>query len=262
MVFDGQVMIVSDFQPNAHWLAEQFERNGVACRLFRRIEEALREIHHSDLLIVDANIGATAMNTVVAAVPSSCVIVWLSSVAQAAPENVFVLHKPVTISALQQLLSHLPVREKTTAAAKKSTPVLAVENNAPEAKLFSNRNTILIVEDNQINRIALLHMLHSLGFEADAVESGQAALDQLHQQTYQVVLMDIQMAGMDGLETTRRILQQLGSAAPKIIAVSAHVFPDDIRLTRDAGMIDFVGKPIRRDELNRVLQQHISGAIN
>jgi CheY-like chemotaxis protein len=254
--FAGRVVIFSEFRPNAAWLAERFNYSGVQCRIARHIDEAEAEVINADLLILDANVGVDAVKRLQTRAPNNCQLIWLSCVGQKAPEGVVVLHKPVTLSALQQALMH--VRSVVNTPFKRETVVASAHHHDNQnSKTFSNRKPILIVEDNQVNRIALLHMLKSLGYDADAASSGLEALTLLQQQHYELVLMDIQMADMDGLETTRRINELMGSTAPKIIAVSAHVFPEDIRLTRDAGMIDFVSKPIRRDDLQRILKQYL-----
>lgn len=257
ITFTGAVVIISEFAANAAWLTQQFERAGARCLVVADGNEAIASRTQAQLVVVDANVDEKIAATIVDDAlhgASPCPVLWLCRLSQKAPEHVIALHKPLTVSALHHALRQLPQPDVY------QTPLPAVSvatESVTPALSFSNRKPILVVEDNPVNRVAILHMLTSLGYQGDAVSSGAEALKQLSEQLYRVVLMDVQMAEMDGLETTRRIVRALGTQAPRIIAVSAHVFPDDVRLARDAGMIDFVGKPIRRDELQRVLKLHL-----
>ncbi len=111
---------------------------------------------------------------------------------------------------------------------------------------------VLLAEDEEINKIVVLHMLAQLGHEADAVQNGNAALQALACTAYDVVLMDIQMPGLDGLEVTRRI-REAGGTCPHIIALTAHALSGDRERCLAAGMNDYLSKPIRLAELQDAL---------
>jgi len=99
-------------------------------------------------------------------------------------------------------------------------------------------------------------MLEQLGAQVLVVESGEAALALLREHSVDVVLMDIQMPGMDGLEATRLILRLPSPAARvPIIAMTAHAMSSDRELSLAAGMNDHVTKPIERDALGAVLER-------
>jgi signal transduction histidine kinase/ActR/RegA family two-component response regulator len=102
---------------------------------------------------------------------------------------------------------------------------------------------ILLAEDDAINRIVILGMLKHLGYEADSVENGIDTLQAIVRTTYDVVLMDIQMPGLDGLEVTRRIRRSRGNQ-PHIIALTAHVLAGDRERCFAAGMNDYLCKPL------------------
>ena len=109
------------------------------------------------------------------------------------------------------------------------------------------RLRILIAEDNPTNQLVALKVLEKLGYHADAVEDGQDVLDALRAQDYDIVFMDVQMPVMDGLETTRRIRnRETGTRNPKvrIIAMTAHAMAGDREMCLDAGMDDYIAKPI------------------
>ena len=113
----------------------------------------------------------------------------------------------------------------------------------------NNERKILLVEDNLINQKVALKLLAQHGLKADTAMNGKEALEKFENQFYDLVLMDIQMPIMDGIEATRGIRKQFGPGSPYIIAVTANVTENDRKNCFDAGMNDFVTKPIRADVL-------------
>jgi CheY-like chemotaxis protein len=115
---------------------------------------------------------------------------------------------------------------------------------------------ILLAEDNAINRKLALRVLERLSYSADVAVNGREALDALHAEPYDVVLMDIQMPEMDGLEATRAIRREIPpERQPRIIAVTANVMKEDRDACREAGMDDYMGKPFRVEELVAALSR-------
>jgi PAS domain S-box-containing protein len=113
---------------------------------------------------------------------------------------------------------------------------------------------LLVAEDNAVNRQLAVALLAKLGYEADVVENGREALDALEGVTYDVVLMDVQMPELDGLEATRRIRERFHSTrGPTIIAMTANAMEGDREECLAAGMDDYLAKPIRLEELSRAL---------
>jgi CheY-like chemotaxis protein len=114
--------------------------------------------------------------------------------------------------------------------------------------------SILLVEDNAINQKVALRMLGRLGYQADVANSGSEALAILQRKPYDVVLMDIQMPEMDGVETAQRIRQQWPPQQwPRIVAVTAHALDGDRERYLALGMDDYVSKPLHSEELMDVL---------
>jgi signal transduction histidine kinase/ActR/RegA family two-component response regulator len=111
---------------------------------------------------------------------------------------------------------------------------------------------ILLAEDEAINRLVVLDMLEQLGYRADSVASGSEALEKLERETYDVVLMDVQMPGLDGLEATRRIRSTNGDRL-HIIALTAHALSGDRERCLAAGMNDYLSKPVRLNDLQDAL---------
>lgn len=108
---------------------------------------------------------------------------------------------------------------------------------------------ILIAEDNVINQQVILHILQKLGYEPALVENGQQALEVLGKRRIDIILMDLQMPEMDGLEATRIIRGSSGGYQPVIIALTANTMQGDAEECLKAGMNDYIGKPVNLDEL-------------
>jgi CheY-like chemotaxis protein len=112
---------------------------------------------------------------------------------------------------------------------------------------------VLLAEDNMVNQILAQHLLNKLGIELVIANDGAQAIAHLQSQSFDVVLMDIQMPVMDGLEATRLIRQDVRFADLPIVAMSAGVTLDEQAQCNSAGMTSFVAKPIDSAELTRQL---------
>ncbi len=121
---------------------------------------------------------------------------------------------------------------------------------------------ILLAEDHPVNQRVAVRMLERLGYRADLVADGQAAVEAAAMRGYDVILMDVQMPLMDGLEAARRI-RRLPSPArqPLIIAMTANVMKGDREACLAAGMDDYIGKPVRVEELVAALQRAGAGTV-
>jgi PAS domain S-box-containing protein len=114
---------------------------------------------------------------------------------------------------------------------------------------------ILVVEDNEINQIVAVDLLQNLGIQVAVASNGRQALKLVKQEDYDAVLMDIQMPGMDGYETTRKIRSRSGCSAEElpIIAVTAHALAYDREKALLAGFNDYVSKPVNHAQLTTAL---------
>ena len=155
-----------------------------------------------------------------------------------------VLVKPISPSMLFNTMIHLL-----------SGGIAPVSNELPEestadAGMAAGRgHTILLVEDNEINQELAIALLSSAGFRVSAADNGQQALDMLEQQTFDAVLMDMQMPVMDGITATREIRKRDKFKTLPIIAMTANVMQPDINKCIESGMNDHIAKPIDADEL-------------
>jgi len=160
------------------------------------------------------------------------------------------LMKPLRQSQLFETLNGLLAGKVVTVRTAPQRLVSAGERAARA------RVKILVAEDNPVNMRLVHVMLDKLGYRADGVSSGGEALDAVKRRAYDVVLMDVQMPNMDGLEATRRIRAQLAAhRQPYVIAVTANVLYEDRQEYVRAGMNSFLGKPFTMNELQAVLNE-------
>jgi CheY-like chemotaxis protein/HPt (histidine-containing phosphotransfer) domain-containing protein len=167
-----------------------------------------------------------------------------------------VIVKPIKASGLHGALATVLGVETGTAGAD------ARETSALDPELATSHPLrILLTEDNVVNQRLALRLLEKLGYRADVAANGLEALEALERQPYDLVLMDVQMPEMDGVEATRHILERLpGGDRPWIVAMTAEVMHGDREGFLAAGMNDYVAKPIRPQELVAAIRRAPSRA--
>jgi PAS domain S-box-containing protein len=117
---------------------------------------------------------------------------------------------------------------------------------------------VMVVEDNAVNQLLVRRQLERLGFDAVVFDSGAAAIEQFGETDADVVLMDWQLPGLDGIETTRRLRaveQELGRARTPIVAMTASAMPGDRERCLASGMDDFIAKPVSMVMLGEVIRR-------
>jgi PAS domain S-box-containing protein len=115
---------------------------------------------------------------------------------------------------------------------------------------------ILVAEDNPVNQMVVQRILERLGYRAEFVANGREVLEALKRQHYDVILMDVQMPWMDGLQATREIrARQWAGGQPHIIAVTANAMQQDRENCLEAGMDDYLAKPVRLEQLADALER-------
>lgn len=179
------------------------------------------------------------------------------------------LNKAVHKSHLYEcILSTLAKSESLPGNPKVTAPTPA-ETGAPIAA------SILLAEDNLINRMVAVEMMESFGCRVEVAEHGQAAIERLSSNRYDLILMDCQMPNLDGYEATRRIrrmedsgdltgggVSRAGIERMPIIALTAHTIEGDRENCLDAGMDDYVSKPFTHEELRSMLEKWLPpGAV-
>ena len=181
------------------------------------------------------------MNVVESGVPCDLVVA-LTELGGAPPEHSLTVFKPVRPSQLHTALL------EAFGWGRGDGPV--------EAPLQPKSLRILLADDNEMNQTVGLRLLRRAGYEADVVSNGREVIDSLRRQKYDVVLMDMQMPIMDGLDATREIHRLWAAGArPRIIALTASAQQDDRDRCLAAGMDDYLSKPIRGAELRAVLEK-------
>ena len=119
---------------------------------------------------------------------------------------------------------------------------------------------ILIAEDNEANRLVLGELLRQRGIEPDMACDGEEAIELARRKTYALILMDTQMPKLNGLDTTRRLRELDAYQTTPIIGVSASAFTEDRQACRDAGMTDFIAKPVQPRRLFDTLERYLGVA--
>ncbi len=141
------------------------------------------------------------------------------------------------------------------------TPALPATGEADvetKLRLRHGGTRLLLAEDNAINREVALELLHGVGLAVDTAEDGQQALEKAAANTYDLILMDMQMPKLDGLAATRAIRALPGWETKPILAMTANAFDEDRRACEAAGMDDFVTKPVDPTALFTTLLKWLS----
>jgi signal transduction histidine kinase/CheY-like chemotaxis protein len=161
------------------------------------------------------------------------------------------LAKPVRQSQLFDTLVNLLAHS----AAPRGAPAPATAKPKIDSDMGARHPLrILVAEDNVVNQKLALRILQQMGYRADLASNGIEAVESVERQTYDVVLMDVQMPEMDGLEASRRITAKWpADARPRIVAMTANAMQGDREMCLAAGMDDYITKPIRVEQLVEAL---------
>lgn len=160
-----------------------------------------------------------------------------------------VLTKPIKQQVLcKHIISGLEQRQRT------NTEETIVHEKLPHN--FSERYPlhILIAEDNIFNQQVIIHILHKMGYQPQVVENGEMAVAAAREEKFDLILMDMQMPEMDGVEATRIIRQTL-RVQPVIIALTANTMQGDEEKCINAGMNDYISKPVKLEEVVQKLEK-------
>ncbi len=142
-----------------------------------------------------------------------------------------------------------------TVSLKRDEHPPSTSDSQPLSNHFRHGALVLVVEDNEINQEVARQLLENAGLTADIAADGAEAVEKLCRRRYDLILMDMQMPVMDGLEATRRIRTLPGGRSVPIAAMTANAFEEDRQKCLQAGMDDFLTKPIDTDALQSLLRR-------
>jgi CheY-like chemotaxis protein/HPt (histidine-containing phosphotransfer) domain-containing protein len=259
-----RALIVDDNRNNRLVLKIQMERWGMQARDTSSPITALEWIRQGDpfdVVLLDYQMpemdGVSLAKEIRAARASRPpVILLLSSVGQPVADLdselaiAAVLWKPLKLSQVRDRLLETVGGPGETGP--DTTSVRATEEAAARAKPLR----ILVAEDNPINQTVAVRLLERLGYSADIAANGREVLERLDRGRYDVILMDVQMPQMDGLEATRAICERWPAGQrPRIVAMTAEAMAGDREKCLRAGMDDYIVKPVTLDGLARALAE-------
>ena len=251
---DGKrLLMVDDNETNRKILTLQTEKWGTSTRACETPEEALDLLKAGeafDLAVLDMHMPSmdgVALAKAIRSQHKDLPLILFSSLGPRDADlekGLFVanLAKPLRQSHLFDTL--VTIFADTSKPAKSDKAGSKPQTDPDMAKKHPLR--ILLAEDNLVNQKLAIRLLQQMGYRADLASNGVEAVESVSRQTYDVVLMDVQMPEMDGLEASRRINQAFpGDDRPKIIAMTANAMQGDREMCLEAGMDDYIAKPIR-----------------
>jgi len=243
-----RVLLVDDNATSRDVLGAQLAAWGLSCTTVADVAQAVRRAAEGpsyDVAVVDGDLIPDGAD--IGALP---LVVLTGLAGRPAAVGERPIPKPAKGSALQAaLLAALGVGLEATAASPLPVPAPAIAPVAPAARL-----RVLLAEDNAVNQKVAQLMIARLGHRVDTVGNGCEAVAALRGAPYDLVLMDVQMPEMDGLEATRRIRAELPPGRqPRIVAMTASALLQDRRACAEAGMDGHLAKPVRQEDLAAVL---------
>ena len=253
------VLVVDDNATNRRIVTKLLERWGMTFAATGSPREALAWVAGGtrfDLAVLDMHMPeldgialATALRSSEAGAATPVVILSSLGVHDRASQVVAAfLVKPVKPSALHDTLASV------LAGQAASVQVRAAGTGIDHDLGARHPLRILLAEDNPVNQKLAIRLLERMGYRADIAGDGLEAIAAIERSVYDVVLMDVQMPELDGLEATRRIRRRWpGAAGPRIVAMTANAMEGDREMCLEAGMDDYLSKPIRPEALSEAL---------
>ncbi len=255
-----RILVVDDNATHRRILALQTAKWGMQADDTDAPEQALRMLasQRYDLAVIDMHMPdmtGTVLATRIREAGHSLPLVLFTSLGRKEPSaGLFVatltkpLHQSQLFDALVTLLSDV--------GAQKAPPAAKPVSKSPIDASLAVRHPlrILVAEDNVVNQKLALRLLQQMGYRADLASNGIEAIECIARQPYDLVFMDVQMPEMDGLEASRRINAQWPTLQrPRIVAMTANAMQGDREMCLEAGMDDYLTKPIRVPELVEAL---------
>ncbi|MCL2925033.1 MAG: response regulator, partial [Trichodesmium sp. MAG_R04] len=263
LLYNKRLLIVDDNATNRQLLTLQSESMGMISQAVSSGQEAINILQSGekfDVAILDLQMPGMDGITLTREIQKlyccqELLIIFLSSLAQESLNirtNINAatyLNKPIKQSQLKKVLVGLFKENRVD-----NIPKLKIESNVKVAERLPLK--ILLAEDNVVNQKVAINILKKLGYRADIAANGLEVLEDLRRQSYDVVLMDVQMPEMDGLTATRQICAEwVKEKRPRIIAMTANAMQGDREKCLSAGMDDYIIKPVRPEALMTALSK-------
>ncbi|NJO04413.1 MAG: GAF domain-containing protein [Chloroflexaceae bacterium] len=260
-----KALLVDDNDTSRYYLQRQMERWGMHVTTFSSSLDVLtwtKQHPPCDVALLDRKMptmDGIALAQVLRQnrILHSTALVLLDTLNQTQPLNGYApfqgtITKPIKLNMLKAAL--LRVLDLPDANVIEQLAPVVDDDDNNQVKPPPNLR-ILLAEDNPVNQVVISRMLQNLGYTPDIVGTGAEVLAYLEQQPYDVVLMDVQMPVMDGVEATHRIRERYPSAQqPRIVALTAHAMPEDRTRYLDEGMDAYLSKPVQREKLDEILR--------
>ena len=253
--------VIDDLQTSREYLGHLCRETGVEATLFGSAQEFLASEKYFDLVIIDLSMPEIdgisllkILNEQEGKRPPFIMIV--SAVLDHFDAN------PEIADMVWRTYAKPVNREKLEADILQLQSIIASPSNKID-KPSNNKTEVLVAEDNDINAEVIRYMLESLGCEVTIAENGQKAVDASQLAHFDMIFMDVQMPEMNGIEATKVIRNVIGNKDIPIIALTANGYAEDRKRCLDAGMSDFLTKPVSQDEVVRMVERFRSaGSIN
>ncbi len=257
---NNRVLIVDDNETNRHIFTLQFESWGMITTTARSGQEALDIIHEAeepfDLAVVDMQMPAMdglELGRHIKDIPfkGDIPMIMLTSLGKInkLPTEIFdaQLSKPIKLAELFEEVLRVIAESRN----RRSN---IADHNIDKQLADKLPLRILLAEDNVTNQDLVITLLGKMGYKIDAVENGRKVLEMMERKKYDVILMDIQMPVMNGMEATRAICEKYEpNDRPKIIAITANAMSGDRERYLEMGMVDYLPKPIKFKDVQSVL---------
>lgn len=260
-------LIVDDHATNRTILTHYLNAWGMQTEAVESTSQALERLELGrdfDLILLDMNLPDLSGVELAARIrplheQEHPPLVLLSSMAHRMAESdrrlfAAVQTKPIRPGQLYSLLVNILKGTGTESPEVSTSSQPAAAYGASFAQKYPLR--ILLAEDNPVNKQVAVRFLERLGYEVDTAADGTEAVMAVHLRHYDLILMDVRMPDMDGMEAARRIRAEIpANEQPRIVAMTAYAYPDDLAACRAAGMDDVLTKPVQFDRLAAVLSQ-------
>jgi CheY-like chemotaxis protein len=260
LVSGHRLLVVDDNAICGRTLCQQMAAWGMVPRAVTSVTDAVALLdrgEHFDVVLVDYAIGEfdglrliESIQTRASSAHPALALMTVPGLLRSREGGactVATINKPIKVGTLLELLCELlQGRVATRAPAAKPPPELN------EAHPIS----ILVAEDNPVNQRVAVLMLQRLGYRADVVGNGREAIRAAQQRAYDLILMDVQMPDIDGLQASEAICASLPpERRPRIVAMTANASVGDRDRCLQVGMSDFLTKPVRAEDLRRAIEE-------